>query len=206
MHAPHYKNQKTRSQPAMHPTTTLFGTTRNIALRLALACCVPLIFLATACTPALNWRDVTLDRLKVQLPCKPDRAQRPVELQGVSLPLSMAGCQASDALFAVSHASIPQGVTAQDVLGAWQKATLQNMQVKNPAETLAAYNSEQKTPATAIAQVVPMRVTGVNPEGVAIQAQLVWFVAGQDIYHMAVYAPAIKPEMTDSMFTQAQLQ
>jgi hypothetical protein len=190
----------------MHTPNKLFGKTRNATQRLVWACCVPLLTLATACTPALNWRDVSLDRLKVQLPCKPDRAQRPVELQGVSLPLSMAGCKAADALFAVSHTQIPGSASVQSVLSAWQNATLQNMQVQGAAEVLAAYNSNQKAPATSIAQVAPLQVTGVNPEGGAIQAQLVWFVVDRDVYHMAIYAPVIKPEMTETLFAQAQLQ
>jgi len=119
--------------------------------------------------------------------------------------LSMAGCQAADALFAVSYLQIPQGASVADVVSAWQTATLQNMHVKNSVEKLAAYNSPQNA-ATVIAKVLPLQVAGVNPEGGAIQAQLVWFVADRNIYHMAVYAPAIKLEMTESFFTQAQIQ
>lgn len=163
-----------------------------------------------ACTPALNWRDVTVDRLKVQLPCKADRAQRPVNLHGATLMLDMAGCQAADALFAVSHTHIPDGASVSDVLAAWQIATLENMQVKNPADTIAAYRATSAamsvTKAAVIANVAALQVTGVNPEGSAIEAQLTWFVAGRDVYHMAVYAPAIKPDMTEPLFTQAKLQ
>lgn len=159
------------------------------------------------CTPALNWRDVSVERLKVNLPCKPDRAQRPVVLLNTTLQLDMAGCEAADALFAVSHATVPQGVNVKDMLAAWQTATLENMQVQKPAEALAAYQAIQAaTPPATIAQAQPLHAKGINPQGGAVQASLVWFAAGSDIYHLAVYAPALKPEMVEPLITQALIQ
>ena len=60
--------------------------------------------LLAACNPVFNWRDVPLgDGLLMLLPCKPDRAQREVDLSGQAASLDMAGCTAGDATFAVAR-------------------------------------------------------------------------------------------------------
>lgn len=171
------------------------------------SCCIALLAVTAACTPALNWRDVAVDRLRVNLPCKPDRAQRPVLLQNTSLELDMAGCEAAGALFAVSHVKAPAGSSAKELLGAWQLATLENMQIKNAAAALASYNSTLDNKANAaIGQVEPLQASGTNANGRAVQARLVWFVSGNDIYHLALYADTFTSEITEPLFSQAKLQ
>ena len=57
-----------------------------------------------ACSPALNWRSVSVPEaaLQAMLPCKPEQAVRTVELAGAPLAMSMWGCDADGATFAVS--------------------------------------------------------------------------------------------------------
>ena len=64
--------------------------------------------LIAGCSPALNWRTVPLPEadLTITLPCKPDQATRTVELAGAPVELSMVGCDADGATFAVSHACL----------------------------------------------------------------------------------------------------
>ncbi|SIR57255.1 hypothetical protein [Pseudacidovorax sp. RU35E] len=75
-----------------------------------------------ACSPVFNWRDVPLgDGLLALLPCKPDRAQRDVDLAGRTVSLEMAGCAAGDATFAVARmdgGSSP--AEAQQRMEAWR--------------------------------------------------------------------------------------
>lgn len=161
----------------------------------------------SACNPVLNWREVTVERLKVLLPCKPDRAQRPVALDESMVNLDMAGCEAGEALFAVSHARVPDGASADKVLEAWQRATLGNMQVQKGADVLLAYRAAQgRVGASTIHLSVPLKVDGRKPTGEAVNAELVWFRAGADIYHLALYGDVIRPEMAEPFFTQSQLR
>ncbi len=160
-----------------------------------------------ACAPALNWRDVTVDRLKVNLPCKPDRAQRAVTLEATTVVLDMAGCEASGALFAVSHARVPAGVSVQKMLEAWQNAAVENMQVQQGTQALAAYRQASGVDdASRIGSIPPMQAQGRKPSGEAVSAQWVWFAAGNDIYHLAIYAATVTPEMAEPLFTGAQIQ
>ena len=71
-----------------------------------------------ACSPALNWRSVALDgaALTATLPCKPDHAVRTVEMAGLPVELAMAGCEADNATFAISHAALPDPARADTAL------------------------------------------------------------------------------------------
>jgi hypothetical protein len=62
-----------------------------------------------ACTPAFNWREVSLDQggVTALLPCKPDRGERAVQLAGQAAQMSMAGCESGGAMFTISIVQVP---------------------------------------------------------------------------------------------------
>ena len=45
-----------------------------------------------------------------------------------------------------------------------------------------------------------------RPDGSAVQAQLLWLNKGTDLYHVAVYAPTLRPEMTELLFSELSLR
>ena len=55
----------------------------------------------SACQPSLNWRASQLEgsSLRFELPCKPDRTVRTVNMAGQNLELAVAGCEADDAVW-----------------------------------------------------------------------------------------------------------
>ena len=89
----------------------------------------PLLWLLVGCSPALNWRSVPLPDagITITLPCKPDQATRTVELAGVPVELSMAGCDADGATFAVSHAALADPAQAGAALRHWRAAVVANL-------------------------------------------------------------------------------
>ncbi len=154
-----------------------------------------------ACTPALNWREVRLNRLNAWLPCKPDTAQRTVRLGGHAVVLNMAGCEAGDGVFAISHTVVPSAAQVSEVLAAWRAATLANMRSSGASEHPLRLASG--TPPGSHAML--LHATGQRADGNAVQAQLAWFAAGQDVFHIAVYARQVSPEMAETLFTQARV-
>jgi len=156
--------------------------------------------LLCACSPALNWRNVTLEGVQAVLPCKPDQAQRPVQLGGLDVTLSMTGCEADGGLYAISHLRLAQGARAQPIIEAWRAQALLAMRATAaPVETpLAALGAR---PALAVYQA-----SGVNSRGQAVQARWTWVQHDQDIYHWALYAPAIRVEMEEPFFGAFQWQ
>ena len=153
-----------------------------------------------ACSPALNWRSVTLEGVQATLPCKPDQAQRPVQLVGLDLTLSMAGCEADGGLYAISHLRLAQGAQAQPLIDAWRDQALQTMRATAApvASPLAALGAR---PALTVYQA-----SGTNPRGQAVQARWIWVQRDRDIYHWALYAPAIRAEMEEPFFSAMQWQ
>ncbi|HNI84495.1 MAG TPA: hypothetical protein PLM38_03935, partial [Ottowia sp.] len=91
---------------------------------------------AAACTPTLDWREVRLapSPAIALLPCKPDRTTRDVPLGGVPTALSVAGCDAGGATFALMTAQLPAGRDPDAVLAGWQQATLAHMRAQGTPE------------------------------------------------------------------------
>ena len=156
--------------------------------------------LLCACSPALNWRSVTLEGVQATLPCKPDQAQRPVQLAGLDMTLSMAGCEADGGLYAVSHLRLVQGAQAQPLIDAWRAQAL---------EAMGASAAPFPTPLAALGARPALTVyqaSGTTPRGQAVQARWTWVQRDRDIYHWALYAPAIRAEMEEPFFSSMQWQ
>lgn len=141
--------------------------------------------------------------LTARLPCKPDRAQRAVQLGGQDLLLEMAGCEAAGGLFAISHIPLADATQSTALLAAWRSEALHNMQA-----TAVQERAFEPALATGLRATHPVMVSaqGQRPDGSAVQAQLAWFSTGTDIFHVAVYAPRLNPDMTDILFSDLQLR
>jgi hypothetical protein len=168
-----------------------------------------------ACTPALNWREIRLDRLTALLPCKPDHAQRPVRLGPTDLQLEMAGCEAAGALFAISHVRVPdpQQLTAAET--EWQKAALATMQATNvrhetfklekPADNVVQVR-EAKSGLLPDGMLELLVAEGRRADGTPVQARLAWFAQGADVFHVAVYGAALNVDTYQMFFSGLKLQ
>lgn len=162
--------------------------------------------LLAACQPALNWRDVRLDNtpLRVQLPCKPDRASRAVAMAGQNLQLHVAGCDAGGATFAVMQADLPQPQLAAVVLAQWRQATLLNMRATSLQDAAFVPTGAYNLPQSLLTQAVGRRPAAAG--GAAVQARAVWFSNGAQVFHAVLYADAIEPAVADTFFASLVLQ
>ena len=152
-----------------------------------------------ACSPSLNWRTVSVEQLAALMPCKPDHAERQVELAGTQHLLAMWGCEAGGALFAVSYLRVKTPATPQQLIAVWQQAALRKL----PGATPLALDFKAPTMTGQLAlPSVMVRATGKSADGRVVQAQLAWFSRGLDVYHLAVYAPELNLAMTDTFFTE----
>lgn len=172
-----------------------------------------LVFSASACTPVLDWRTVSVGRMSAWLPCKPDRAQRSVDLAGMALEMEMAGCEAGGALFAVSRVYVPEAARASAVVQAWRTAATATMRATDVREVAAQPPSENpensQTPAYAAhAGPAPQRwvAQGVRSDGQPVQAQWGWYIEGAEVFHFAVYAAQVSADMQEHFFNERQLR
>jgi len=165
-----------------------------------------LVAMLAACSPNQNWRQVTVDgtRLKVQLPCKPDRTTREVPLGGVSVPLTVVGCESGDAMLAVMTAALAPGADAQAVLQGWQQATLAHVQAPQAAQT-EAWQRAGFMPLGAAQRITAQ---GQRADGQAVTAHAVWgaYPEGDHVrvVHAVVYAPKAQPQLAQTLFDGLQ--
>ncbi len=166
--------------------------------------CALLLFI-TACTPALNWRDVRLESadgstLKAALPCKPDAATRKQQLGEILVDLSMMGCAANDVTFTLSRIPLVDPLSATRVLAAWQAAAVANVKAMPTLTTPITVSGAGAWPPAA-------RVTLT---GTTTQAQILWFAkqssAGLTLYQAAVYGKQPNNEAIKTFFESLQLQ
>lgn len=151
----------------------------------------------SACSPGLDWRTVEFEGMRTVLPCKPDRASRALMLAAVPVTMSMAGCEAQGALFAISRVAVPVGADPATLEDAWRAAALLQMQ----ASQSQAQTAQQKP------QSPPMRLIhadGRRPDGSPVQASLAWVVEKGAVFHLAVYAQALDPALTEPLLRDLQ--
>ena len=166
--------------------------------------CAFLSFIS-ACTPALNWREVRFEStdgstLKAVLPCKPDTATRKQQLGGIQVDLSMMGCMANETTFTLSRMPLANPLDAPKVLAAWQAAAAANVKVNPVPSTATTVSGAGAWPPAA-------RVTLT---GAATQAHMRWFAkqtsSGLTLYQAALYGKQPSNEAVTTFFDSLQLQ
>jgi hypothetical protein len=155
------------------------------------------VLVLSACSPALDWRTVELEGLRTVLPCKPDRAARDVVLGELPVRMSMAGCEAQGALFAISQVAVPAGTDAADLEQAWRSAALAQMQASHREILTLAQRPQSPT-------VRLTRAIGLRPDGSPVQASLAWITHKGSVYHLAVYAKALDATLTEPLLGDLQ--
>ncbi|HAL37352.1 MAG TPA: hypothetical protein DCP03_04235 [Polaromonas sp.] len=166
------------------------GTLSAAAALLALA----------ACSPVFNWREVRPEntRLSLLLPCKPNKAQKMVPLGGQPSTLSMLGCDAGGATFAVAVADLGDAEKAAPVLAQWQSLTLANMKAGPGTSQVLPL----KLPGAA-AEPPASRVfaQGQRADGTAVSGQAAYFAQGSQVFQVVMYAAQITPEVAETFFS-----
>jgi len=147
-----------------------------------------------ACNPVLNWRRVPLGDMAVTLPCKPDHTQRIVQWAGQSLEMEMVGCEADGALFAASRIHLPAGTDSSQLQAQWKTASLQQM------KSLGEPTPEPTMSRSRTVVMEQIAASGQGSDGKALQARLAWTLSGANLYHLAIYAARVSPEMAEPFF------
>jgi hypothetical protein len=176
------------------------------------------LVLLPGCTPGLNWRDVRLGntRLALLLPCKPDKAEKTVPLGGQPTVLTMVGCNAGGATFAVAVADLGDASKAAAVLGQWQSLTLANMKAPpvgaSAGESGASYQPQTQTSVIKLAgaggqpTAVLVKAFGTRADGRPVMGQAAYFAQGSQVFQAVVYADRIAPELSDTYFSSLKFQ
>lgn len=157
------------------------------------------------CSPAFNWREVRPEntRLSLLLPCKPDRAQKAVPLDGQSRTLSMLGCDAGGATFAVAVADLGDAAKAASVLALWQSLTLANMKAAPGSAQSMPLNIPGAAPEPAAVRVLAQ---GQRIDGAAVSGQAAYFARGSQVFQVVMYAPIIESGVAETFFSSLKFE
>ncbi len=159
--------------------------------------------LLAACNPSLNWREVQQKdhALLALMPCKAVASSRQVNLGGHTVDMNLNSCTAADATFVVGTATV-QPADAAVALDHWKQAVLANI-----------FASGQ----TPVASAGPISVSGMpalqtlltshgkRPDGSAVQISALWFAQGGKLFHAAIYANTVSPDMSEPFFNGLKL-
>ena len=156
------------------------------------------MLLATACTPALNWREMTVGpmALHATFPCKPGQVEHRTQLApGREIVLHALGCETAGASFVVVYGDVGSAGDLADTLAKWKKASL--------LATKATVERQQPLDvagAMGLAESALLRTRGQTPDGRTVQSQAAYFARGTHVIQAAVHAPVLKAEMTEPFF------
>ena len=150
-----------------------------------------------ACNPTFNWRDVRPEdtRLRLLMPCKPDKAQKTVPMAGQPTELMLLSCDAGGVTFAVAVADVKDALLVKDALVQWQGASLTSLKA-----SLA-------TPGTAFkltglpSGAVMLSATGKRANGQTVSSQAAYFAQGSQVFQAAIYADKLAPDVADTFFS-----
>lgn len=148
---------------------------RSSPIKTWLSCVSAALLLSTSlagCSPHYNWRDYssTDAPFRVMFPDKPATHTRTVDLDGLSVKMTMTAAQIDGAMFAVGSAEAPDAAHAQAALTAMKTALVRNIGAtikrEGPGKTSAlagssaAPGSAIDIEATGVQNGVPMRLIG----------------------------------------------
>ena len=163
-----------------------------------------LLWSLAACSPPYNWREVRPEGtgLNLLLPCKPDKAQKTVTLGGAPVLLTLMGCDAAGATFAVAAADLGDVALASPALAQWQNLTLANMKAAMPVKS-----SPLKVQGESVA-APPVLVTarGQRADGSAVIGQAAYFARGSQVFQVVVYADKLLPDVSETFFSSLKFE
>lgn len=154
----------------------------------------------SACSPALNWREVRPEGALLQslMPCKPETAQRSVPLAGSQTELHLLACEASGLQFAIAWAEVNSAAQVPQALTAWRSASLQAIGVRSaPGDEASTAWAASISGAT---RVLGVQASGQNPAGGAVQTRAVYFARGTQVFQAAVYGERLPADVLEAFF------
>lgn len=161
------------------------------------ALCAALLAAATACAPALNWREVRPEGsgLEAVFPCRPDRHERRVTLAGSNASMQMHVCEAAGLTFAVSLVDVDAPDRVARAMAELRALAVSNIGAAD--STVAALQVPGMTP-NPQAALLSARGRPVGAERLGLRAA--FFSKGLRIFQATVVGSEPSDEATQPFF------
>ena len=160
--------------------------------------------LLVACSPPYNWREVRPEGtgLSLLLPCKPDKVQKTVTLGSTPVLLTLIGCDAAGATFAIAVADLGNAARAGPVLAQWQNLTLANMKAAMPVKSSAL----KVQGASGAVPPVLVAARGQRANGSTVNGQAAYFAQGSQVFQAVLYADKLAPDVSETYFSSLKFE
>ena len=171
---------------------------RHMMRTMFAACLTLVVMFASGCTPTLNWREVPVEAtgLKATFPCKPQTVDRETQIApGHEIVLHAMACEAGGASFVVLRGDVGSQAQVADALVQLKKASAATIH-----STVLSDKPWQPPGALGLA-ASSMMITRAPAQDGEMNAQAAYFARGTSVYQAAVFAPKLKPGMTEPFFT-----
>jgi len=158
-----------------------------------LLACVSL--LCTACTPALNWREVQPEGSEVfaMFPCKPELYARKLPLAGDSVEMRMSSCVVDGVTYALAYASVGEPARVDAAL-----VELRNAAARNLGGAIQETGNAIVPGMTPSERARRVSVAGSGARGEPLQEQAVFFAKGLRVYQASVVGAKVNSEAADT--------
>lgn len=156
----------------------------------------------SACSPALNWRDVRPEgaAIQMQFPCKPNGQSRDLSLAGKRVNLALHACAAGGMTWGLAVADVADPALVGPALS--QLATSAAVNLGTAAGETLPLRVSGATPNEAAGR---RRLTGKLPDGQAVQMQMAVFTRGTLVYQASVLGERVTDEAAQTFFDAARL-
>lgn len=144
----------------------------------------------TACSPALDWREVRPDASGVValFPCRPDTHERSLELAGQTVVFHLSVCEADGQVFALGHADMGDPAQVGPALMALQASVAAGVQsADQPPGRDADWRWPGATPQPAAGR---WRLRGSLPDGRSTEIEVALAAHGTRVLRATVQGPS----------------
>jgi hypothetical protein len=157
--------------------------------------------LMSACSPALNWREVRPRGagMALSLPCKPSVYARKLPLAGVSVDWNLQACSVDGQTWAFAHADLRDPNLVREALLQLRTAAQANLQDASAVPVVWAAPG-----ATPQAEAARFRLQGKLPDGRVVVEEVAVFARGTTVFQMSMLGPALPAESSEAFFSSVR--
>jgi hypothetical protein len=157
---------------------------------------------AVACSPSLNWREVTPDGsgAMATFPCRPDQQSRRVTLSGQSKSMTQVACSVEHSRFALSYVDADDPAQRSAIAEQLRVAAVDNVHGSDIRSVAVQIPGTDRAP-----QVQRLSMLGRWPDGTALQQHVAIFAQGLRIYQATVIGNQPPGDAVETFFSGLRL-
>jgi hypothetical protein len=149
----------------------------------------------TGCSPILDWRAVPVagTGLVIEMPCKPDKVERPVPLAGAPVRLVLQACDAGDQTWGIVSADMVDPKRVGPALAALKASAAANI-----GASVAQSLPFQPKGAAMHIEAGQLLLDGTRTQGGKVKMAVALFARGTQVFQMTVLGADIPSEALDT--------